>query len=256
MSSFLGERLALQRTGCMWGLTSWLSGWGGSIFMAFRKRGVKTHFSGFTDASDGSFECIRGWLTGFPPAVERSISVPLTCQDFLLMRWSVCLTPRLLSFSSLTCFICLQEADACQHCGGSGCAPCSLCHGSKLSMLANRFNESISDLRCQACYPHGLEKCQSCSSKQHRLADSRGPQRGSQWTTARHCVWRSARQNCLGPGFALIQNVPGEVFLELEPSLERGIARAHMENLEIQLECAANLADTKTKNAMSLLLAH
>ncbi|KAK1883105.1 glutaredoxin domain-containing cysteine-rich protein 2 [Trematomus bernacchii] len=58
-----------------------------------------------------------------------------------------------------------KEADSCQHCGGSGCTPCSLCHGSKLSMLANRFNESISDLRCQACYPHGLEKCQSCSSK-------------------------------------------------------------------------------------------
>ncbi|KAM9846517.1 glutaredoxin domain-containing cysteine-rich protein 2 [Aulostomus maculatus] len=58
-----------------------------------------------------------------------------------------------------------KEAESCQHCGGSGCAPCSLCHGSKLSMLANRFNESISDLRCQACYPHGLERCQSCSSK-------------------------------------------------------------------------------------------
>ncbi|XP_019952674.1 glutaredoxin domain-containing cysteine-rich protein 2 isoform X1 [Paralichthys olivaceus] len=58
-----------------------------------------------------------------------------------------------------------KEADSCQHCGGSGCAPCSLCHGSKLSMLANRFNESISDLRCQACYPHGLERCQSCSGK-------------------------------------------------------------------------------------------
>ncbi|XP_014880423.1 glutaredoxin domain-containing cysteine-rich protein 2 isoform X2 [Poecilia latipinna] len=58
-----------------------------------------------------------------------------------------------------------KEADSCQHCGGSGCAPCSLCHGSKLSMLANRFNESISDLRCQACYPDGLERCQSCSSK-------------------------------------------------------------------------------------------
>ncbi|XP_069002150.1 glutaredoxin domain-containing cysteine-rich protein 2 isoform X2 [Embiotoca jacksoni] len=58
-----------------------------------------------------------------------------------------------------------KEDNSCQHCGGSGCAPCSLCHGSKLSMLANRFNESISDLRCQACYPHGLEKCQSCSSK-------------------------------------------------------------------------------------------
>ncbi|KAM9497985.1 uncharacterized protein ACWYII_001645 isoform 3-T6 [Salvelinus alpinus] len=51
----------------------------------------------------------------------------------------------------------------CQHCGGSGSAPCSLCHGSKLSMLANRFNESISVLRCQACYPDGLERCQSCS---------------------------------------------------------------------------------------------
>ncbi|KAK7926328.1 hypothetical protein WMY93_008638 [Mugilogobius chulae] len=58
-----------------------------------------------------------------------------------------------------------KDPDICQQCGGSGCAPCSLCHGSKLSMLANRFNESISDLRCQACYPHGLERCQSCSAK-------------------------------------------------------------------------------------------
>ncbi|KAM6969747.1 glutaredoxin domain-containing cysteine-rich protein 2 [Aplochiton taeniatus] len=58
-----------------------------------------------------------------------------------------------------------KEVPGCQRCGGSGCAPCSLCHGSKLSMLANRFNESISALRCQACYPHGLEKCESCSSK-------------------------------------------------------------------------------------------
>uniref|UniRef100_A0A8D0AU23 Glutaredoxin and cysteine rich domain containing 2 n=1 Tax=Sander lucioperca TaxID=283035 RepID=A0A8D0AU23_SANLU len=86
-------------------------------------------------------------LDGYPKARERGI--PL----FHLL------------FSPLMCLFCLQEADSCQHCGGSGCAPCSLCHGSKLSMLANRFNESISDLRCQACYPHGLEKCQSCSSK-------------------------------------------------------------------------------------------
>ncbi|KAM8900081.1 glutaredoxin domain-containing cysteine-rich protein 2 isoform 2-T3 [Spinachia spinachia] len=63
------------------------------------------------------------------------------------------------------CNIEAEEADSCQHCRGSGCAPCSLCHGSKLSMLANRFNESIGALRCQACYPHGLEKCQRCSSK-------------------------------------------------------------------------------------------
>ncbi|TWW74468.1 Glutaredoxin domain-containing cysteine-rich protein 2 GRXCR1-like protein [Takifugu flavidus] len=73
-----------------------------------------------------------------------------------------------------------KEANTCRHCGGSGFAPCSLCHGSKLSMLANRFNESISDLRCQACYPHGLEKCQSCSSNQHCLADSGALQRNSQ----------------------------------------------------------------------------
>eukprot|EP00066_Takifugu_rubripes_P006202 XP_003970813.1 PREDICTED: glutaredoxin domain-containing cysteine-rich protein 2 [Takifugu rubripes] len=72
------------------------------------------------------------------------------------------------------------EANTCRHCGGSGFAPCSLCHGSKLSMLANRFNESISDLRCQACYPHGLEKCQSCSSRQHCLVDSGALQRNSQ----------------------------------------------------------------------------
>ncbi|XP_028840365.1 glutaredoxin domain-containing cysteine-rich protein 2 [Denticeps clupeoides] len=55
------------------------------------------------------------------------------------------------------------DASSCLQCGGSGCAPCSLCHGSKLSMLANRFNESIRELRCQACYPEGLEPCQSCT---------------------------------------------------------------------------------------------
>ncbi|XP_051534320.1 glutaredoxin domain-containing cysteine-rich protein 2-like [Myxocyprinus asiaticus] len=56
-----------------------------------------------------------------------------------------------------------QEAGSCEQCGGSGSAPCSLCHGSKLSMLANRFNESIRELRCPACNPHGLERCQSCT---------------------------------------------------------------------------------------------
>uniref|UniRef100_A0A673M3G3 Glutaredoxin and cysteine rich domain containing 2 n=1 Tax=Sinocyclocheilus rhinocerous TaxID=307959 RepID=A0A673M3G3_9TELE len=56
-----------------------------------------------------------------------------------------------------------QEEGSCEQCGGSGCAPCSLCHGSKLSMLANRFNESIRELRCPACNPHGLQRCQSCT---------------------------------------------------------------------------------------------
>ncbi|XP_030216905.1 glutaredoxin domain-containing cysteine-rich protein 2 [Gadus morhua] len=61
--------------------------------------------------------------------------------------------------------VCVQEvASGCQQCGGSGRAACSLCHGSKLSSLANRFHGSISDLRCQACYPHGLEPCQACTA--------------------------------------------------------------------------------------------
>ncbi|XP_049599699.1 glutaredoxin domain-containing cysteine-rich protein 2 isoform X1 [Syngnathus scovelli] len=66
-----------------------------------------------------------------------------------------------------------QEPVCCQLCGGSGCTPCSLCHGSKLSMLANRFNESISELRCQACYPHGLERCQACAGKSPFLPTAR-----------------------------------------------------------------------------------
>ncbi|XP_061607958.1 glutaredoxin domain-containing cysteine-rich protein 2 [Phyllopteryx taeniolatus] len=66
-----------------------------------------------------------------------------------------------------------QEMGGCQLCGGSGCTPCSLCHGSKLSMLANRFNESISELRCQACYPHGLERCQACAGKSRFLPTAR-----------------------------------------------------------------------------------
>ncbi|KAJ8408828.1 hypothetical protein AAFF_G00246460 [Aldrovandia affinis] len=56
-----------------------------------------------------------------------------------------------------------QDVPSCPQCGGSGCAPCSLCHGSKLSMLANRFNESIRELRCPACVPDGLQRCQSCT---------------------------------------------------------------------------------------------
>ncbi|KAG9265967.1 glutaredoxin domain-containing cysteine-rich protein 2 [Astyanax mexicanus] len=57
----------------------------------------------------------------------------------------------------------VQEVASCGQCGGSGSAPCSLCHGSKLSMLANRFNESIRELRCPACNPDGLEQCQLCA---------------------------------------------------------------------------------------------
>lgn len=52
----------------------------------------------------------------------------------------------------------------------------------------------------------------------------------------------TARHNCLGPSFALIQNVPGEVSLKLKPSPESRIVRVGTENLKIQTECAANLA--------------
>ncbi|KAF6280744.1 glutaredoxin and cysteine rich domain containing 2 [Rhinolophus ferrumequinum] len=53
--------------------------------------------------------------------------------------------------------------DNCFHCRGSGSATCSLCHGSKFSMLANRFKESYRALRCPACNENGLQPCQICS---------------------------------------------------------------------------------------------
>ncbi|NXY88940.1 GRCR2 protein, partial [Alcedo cyanopectus] len=61
----------------------------------------------------------------------------------------------------------LQEGDAehgCSQCKGSGSAPCSLCHGSKFSMLANRFRESYRALRCPACNESGLQPCQLCAA--------------------------------------------------------------------------------------------
>ncbi|KAM4678519.1 glutaredoxin domain-containing cysteine-rich protein 2 [Discoglossus pictus] len=56
-----------------------------------------------------------------------------------------------------------SEMNQCTECGGSGSAPCSLCHGSKFSMLANRFKESYKALRCPACDEKGLQPCQTCS---------------------------------------------------------------------------------------------
>lgn len=51
----------------------------------------------------------------------------------------------------------------CPQCNGSGCSPCALCHGSKFTMLANRFKESYRALRCPACDKNGLQPCQSCA---------------------------------------------------------------------------------------------
>ncbi|XP_015730947.1 glutaredoxin domain-containing cysteine-rich protein 2 [Coturnix japonica] len=61
----------------------------------------------------------------------------------------------------------MQERGAertCSQCKGSGCAPCSLCHGSKFSMLANRFKESYRALRCPACNESGVQPCQVCAA--------------------------------------------------------------------------------------------
>ncbi|NXG32218.1 GRCR2 protein, partial [Dromaius novaehollandiae] len=61
----------------------------------------------------------------------------------------------------------VQKGDAergCSRCKGSGSAPCSLCHGSKFSMLANRFRESYRALRCPACNESGRQPCPLCAA--------------------------------------------------------------------------------------------
>ncbi|XP_075297814.1 glutaredoxin domain-containing cysteine-rich protein 2 [Opisthocomus hoazin] len=57
-----------------------------------------------------------------------------------------------------------DAAHGCSQCKGSGSAPCSRCHGSKFSMLANRFRESYRALRCPACNESGLQPCQLCAA--------------------------------------------------------------------------------------------
>ncbi|KAF4791846.1 Glutaredoxin domain-containing cysteine-rich protein 2 [Turdus rufiventris] len=64
--------------------------------------------------------------------------------------------------SKITCDQHVQEG--CWQCRGSGCAPCSLCHGSKFSMLANRFWESFRALRCPACDESGRQRCRLCAA--------------------------------------------------------------------------------------------
>ncbi|NXE39781.1 GRCR2 protein, partial [Ptilorrhoa leucosticta] len=69
--------------------------------------------------------------------------------------------------NKVTCIQHMQEGSAehgCSQCKGSGCAPCSLCHGSKFSMLANRFRESYRALRCPACNESGLQPCHTCAA--------------------------------------------------------------------------------------------
>uniref|UniRef100_A0A8C6IYW4 Uncharacterized protein n=1 Tax=Melopsittacus undulatus TaxID=13146 RepID=A0A8C6IYW4_MELUD len=80
-----------------------------------------------------------------------------------------CIVPeKLFNLGRIFLVICLfQEEDdehGCSQCKGSGSAPCSLCHGSKFSMLANRFRESYRALRCPACKESGLQPCHICAA--------------------------------------------------------------------------------------------
>ncbi|XP_078086856.1 glutaredoxin domain-containing cysteine-rich protein 2 [Mustelus asterias] len=56
-----------------------------------------------------------------------------------------------------------ESEPACLQCDGAGCVPCSLCHGSKLSMFANRFKESFRAIRCPGCNEKGVQPCQTCA---------------------------------------------------------------------------------------------
>ncbi|XP_038652015.1 glutaredoxin domain-containing cysteine-rich protein 2 [Scyliorhinus canicula] len=56
-----------------------------------------------------------------------------------------------------------ESEPACLQCDGAGCVPCCLCHGSKLSMFANRFKESFRAIRCPGCNENGVQPCQTCA---------------------------------------------------------------------------------------------
>ncbi|KAG9272453.1 glutaredoxin domain-containing cysteine-rich protein 1 [Astyanax mexicanus] len=57
----------------------------------------------------------------------------------------------------------VQHPHACQTCGGFAFVPCSMCHGSKMSVFRNCFTDSFKALKCTACNENGLQPCPSCS---------------------------------------------------------------------------------------------
>ncbi|XP_069061955.1 glutaredoxin domain-containing cysteine-rich protein 1 [Pleurodeles waltl] len=58
----------------------------------------------------------------------------------------------------------VQHPHACPSCGGFGFLPCSVCHGSKMSVFRNCFTDSFKALKCTACNENGLQRCKSCAS--------------------------------------------------------------------------------------------
>ncbi|XP_063166726.1 glutaredoxin domain-containing cysteine-rich protein 1 [Candoia aspera] len=58
----------------------------------------------------------------------------------------------------------VQHPHECLSCGGFGFLPCSMCHGSKMSMFRNCFTDSFKALKCTACNENGLQRCKNCVS--------------------------------------------------------------------------------------------
>ncbi|XP_047209369.1 glutaredoxin domain-containing cysteine-rich protein 1 isoform X2 [Girardinichthys multiradiatus] len=57
----------------------------------------------------------------------------------------------------------VQHPQTCQTCGGFAFIPCSMCHGSKMSVFRNCFTDSFKALKCTSCNENGLQACASCS---------------------------------------------------------------------------------------------
>ncbi|NXG26849.1 GRCR1 protein, partial [Dromaius novaehollandiae] len=57
----------------------------------------------------------------------------------------------------------VQHPHECLSCGGFGFLPCSVCHGSKMSVFRNCFTDSFKALKCTACNENGLQRCRSCA---------------------------------------------------------------------------------------------
>nr|XP_025043241.1 glutaredoxin domain-containing cysteine-rich protein 1 [Pelodiscus sinensis] len=58
----------------------------------------------------------------------------------------------------------VQHPHECPSCGGFGFLPCSMCHGSKMSVFRNCFTDSFKALKCTSCNENGLQRCKSCAS--------------------------------------------------------------------------------------------
>ncbi|KAM6440723.1 glutaredoxin domain-containing cysteine-rich protein 1 [Liasis olivaceus] len=58
----------------------------------------------------------------------------------------------------------VQHPHECLSCGGFGFLPCSVCHGSKMSVFRNCFTDSFKALKCTACNENGLQRCKNCVS--------------------------------------------------------------------------------------------